>query len=248
MRAFPLALLVVIGAPTSRAAERPVSSEPRTISTSGDAEIRVAPDEVAIRLGVESFNKDLGKAKKEADERIQRIIAAVRGAGAEEKRIATDEISIEPHYDSSSYSGGRVNDGYVVRRGLQLTLRDISRFDAVLSAAVEAGANVVHGIQFSTTELRRHRDKARELAMKAAEEKAVLLAKTMGMKPGKPRSISEIGGGWYSGYGAFGWGARGGWAQQNVSQNAGPSTAVEGTVAPGQIRVTAGVQVVFDLE
>jgi uncharacterized protein YggE len=234
--------------PAAYATEKSMNDTQRTITCSGDAEIKVAPDEVSISLGVESFEKDLTKAKNDADDRVKRIIAAAIKAGVEEKRIATDQVSIEPHYDTSSYASGRKNDGFTVRRSVQITLRDVSKFDVVLSSAVTSGANVVHGVQFATTELRKHRDQAREMAMKAAHEKAVALAKTMGMKPGKPRSISEGSGGWWSGYGAWGWGGRGSMMMQNVSQNVGGGGAVEGTMAPGLISINASVTIVFDLE
>ena len=239
-------LFLTLTAALDAHAEPSMSDNARTITVAGDAEVKVTPDEVSISLGVESFDKDLGKAKKENDERIKRIIAAAKSAGVEEKQIASDRLSIEPDYSSSS--GSRALDGYMVRRSLQLTLRDVAKFDQVLSATVEAGANVVHGVQFTTTELRKHRDKARELAMKAAEEKAAALAKTMGMKPGKPRTINEGGGGWWSSYGAYGWGGRGGAFSQNVSQNVGGESSPGGTVAPGMISVTASVAIVFDLE
>lgn len=222
-------------------------NEPRTITVSGEAEIKVAPDEVTITVGVDSRDKDLAKAKRDNDERIKRIVAAAKSNGVEERRIATDRISIEPHYDSSSYSGRSTSiEHYAVQRNLQLTLRDVARFDAVLSAVVEAGANVVHDVQFTTTELRKHRDQARELAMKAASEKAAALAKTMGMKPGKARSISEGGGSWWAGYGRRG----GGMMTQNVMQMA-PGTSAgssDGTPGLGMIGVNASVTIVFDLE
>ncbi len=222
-------------------------NEPRTITVSGEAELKVAPDEVTITVGVDSRDKDLSKAKKDNDERIKRIIAAAKNSGVEERRIATDRISIEPHYESSSYSGrGTSIEHYAVQRNLQLTLREVARFDAVLSALVEAGANVVHDVQFTTTELRKHRDQARELAMKAAGEKAAALAKTMGMKPGTPRSITEGGGSWWASYGRRG----GGMMSQNVMQMAaGPgSGSGDGTAGLGMIGVSASVTIVFDLE
>jgi uncharacterized protein YggE len=248
MFALPAIVMLISGAP-SGAAERTMNENQRTITVSGDAEIKVPPNEVSIALGVESFEKDLSKAKRDADDRVKRIIAAAKAAGIEDKLIATDRISIEPHYSSGSgYSSSRpVNDGYTVRQSLQIRLREIPRFDAVLSAALEAGANVVNGVQFTTTELRKHRDEAREMAMKAATEKATLLARTLGMKPGRARAISEGGGGWWSGYGYWG-GGRGGMMAQNVSQNLGGGAAPDGTMAPGLISVTANVSVTFDLE
>lgn len=248
MRLLALLAVLMLAAPNARAVEKSMSENPRTITVSGDAEVKVAPDEVSIHLGVESFDKDLGKAKRENDERMKKVIAAARGAGVEEKRIATDQVSIEPHYESNrSYGSGRAAiDGYTVRRSVQVTLREVAKFDAVLTATLEAGANIVHGVSFTTTELRKHRDQARSLAMRAAQEKAIALAKEQGMKPGKPRAINEGGGGFWGGYGY--WGGRGGGFSQNVSQNMGGGGAVEGTMAPGLVSVTASVTIVFDLE
>jgi hypothetical protein len=250
MRPLLVACVLAVGAPAAAAADNAVNASPRTITISGDAEVKVVPDEVSIHLGVESSDKDLGKAKKENDDRIKKVIAAARSAGVEEKRIATDQVSIEPHYEANrSWSNGRPTlDGYTVRRTVQITLRDVAKFDAVLTAALEAGANYVHGVHFTTTELRKYRDQARSLAIKAAQEKATALARELGMKPGKPRSINEGGGGFWGGYGYWSGYGRGGGISQNVSQNAGGGGTVEGTMALGMVSVTATVSVVFDLE
>jgi uncharacterized protein YggE len=243
-------LSVVLCLTSVPAMAAPPAVEPRTITVTGDAEVKVPPDEVTINLGLETFDKELSRAKKDNDERIKKVMAACKTAGVEEARMATDQVRIEPRYNSgSSYGGGRATlEGYTVRRGLQLTLRDVSRFDAVLTAALEAGANVVHGIHFGTTELRKHRDAARSLAMKAALEKATALAKEYGMKPGKARTIQETGGRSWSSYGWGGRGGGGGMGSQNVVQEVAGAGGVEGTMAPGMVAVGAGVSVVFDLE
>jgi uncharacterized protein YggE len=43
--------------------------------------------------------------------------------------------------------------------------------EATPAAAVDAGATHIHGVDFETTELRKYRDQARSLAVKAATEK-----------------------------------------------------------------------------
>lgn len=135
-----------------------------------------------------------------------------------------------------------------MRKSIVLTLRDASKFEDVLSSVLGAGANYVHGIQFRTSELRKHRDQARALAIKAAQEKANDLAKELGQKVGKPYKIQEEQSGWWSWYNTW-WGSRwGGGMAQNVMQNvAGPSGA-EGSIALGQINVNAKVTVSFELE
>lgn len=217
------------------------------ITVTGDAEVRVVPDEVVLTLGVETTDLDLTTAKNENDARMARVIRAAEGLGVAKNLIRTDFIGIEPRYDYER--GQRVFLGYWVRKNMAITMRDIDRFEALLSGVLEAGANYVHGIQFRTTELRAHRDTARSMALRAAREKAQLMARELDREVGNPVLIREDHSGWWSWYGGW-WGSRGGQAMaQNVIQNA-PSTygAIEGVTAPGQISVTARVTVTFDLE
>ncbi len=220
-------------------------NEPRLITVNGNAEIKVVPDEVIITLGVETWDEDLTKAKNDNNRIVAKILETAKKKGIEEKHIQTDHISIEPRYRDQWEH--RTFIGYFVRKTVVVTLRDVSKFEPLLSSFLEAGANYVHGVQFRTTELRKHRDKARSMAIKAAREKAEALAGELGQKVGLPYSIGEG----YSNWGYWtGWGSRyGGMMMQNVIQQAGDSSAGgEGSIAPGQISVTANVTVSFELE
>ncbi len=160
--------------------------------------------------------------------------------------MQTDFLSIEPRYDNGYTHRDFI--GYFVRKTISFTLRDVSRFEGLLSSALAAGANYVHGIEFRTTELRTHRDQARALAINAAREKALSLAKELGQKVGQPHSIREDQTWWWSGYNTW-WGSRwGGGMAQNVVQNAGGGSGPDGSIAPGQITISARVTVSFELE
>ncbi|MBI2203141.1 MAG: SIMPL domain-containing protein [Candidatus Rokubacteria bacterium] len=135
-----------------------------------------------------------------------------------------------------------------VRRTITVDLRNIDRFDQVLTDAVDAGANHVHGVQFRTTELRKHRDQARSIAIQAARDKAIALAQSLGRKVGAVTTIREDGFGWWSSYGSW-WGGRHGAMSQNVVQSSAAAPAdPDAVTAPGQISVTARVTVTFALE
>jgi hypothetical protein len=217
------------------------------ITVTGDAEVRVVPDEVVLTLGVETNDLDLTAAKAENDARMARVIRAAEGLGVPKNLIQTDFIGIEPRYTYDRAQ--RQFLGYWVRKNTAITMRDIDTFETLLSDVLKAGANYVHGIQFRTTELRAHRDKARSMAIRAAREKAQLLAQELDREVGGPVLIREDRSGWWSWYGGW-WGSRGGQAMaQNVVQNAAPTGgAIEGVTAPGQISVTARVTVTFNLE
>jgi hypothetical protein len=253
---LPLALLsavLLLSACATQGRSEPqaviaAAAEPRTITTTGDAEVKVTPDEVILVLGVETAAQALNAAKSQNDERVRRVLDAAQKQGVEAKYLQTEHLSLEPRY-SDSYTR-REPTGFVARKTIVVTLKDIGKFESLLIVALEAGANNVHGIQFRTTELRRHRDQARSLAIKAAQEKAVALAAELGQKVGKPLKIEEQQSNWWAWYGGW-WG--GGWSgamTQNVVQNAsgGGQALEDSTVAPGQITVNARVSVVFELE
>lgn len=239
-----IVLAVVLSGPTVAADSGDASG---SITVTGEAEVRVAPDEVILTLGVETWNKDLATAKRENDKIVAAVLNLTTKHGIESRHVQTDYVSIEPRYRNGYYED-RDFIGFFVRKTISITLRDLTKFEGLLTDALSAGVNYVHGIEFRTTELRKHRDEARALAIRAAGEKAAALAGELGRKVGEPVTIQEQGSGWWSGYNAW-WGSQwGGTMSQNVIQEiGGQSFSDDGTVAPGQIEVTSRVSVTFQL-
>lgn len=220
---------------------------PRLITVTGEAEVNVVPDEVILTLGVETSDARLRLARSRNDEIVAEVLAAAATHGVESRHIQTDHMSIEPRYRDSYERRDFI--GFFVHKTIVITLKDISAFEELLTSVLEAGANYVYDIQFRTTELRKYRDQARALAIKAAHEKAVAMAGELGQEVGQPHTILEEQSSWWSGYNAW-WGGRwGGSMTQNVIQEVGgASLETEGSLAPGQISVTARVTVSFELE
>lgn len=247
MRIIKIVLVLVVAFSLSACvSSQEANPSPRTITVSGDAEVRVVPDEVILTVGVETWDEDLDTAKEENDDIVQKLLNLVDGYDIDPKLVQTDYVNIEPRYDDY----GRDDFiGYFVRKTIVVTLRDITQFEDVLSSALEAGANYVHGVDFRTTALRKNRDEARALAIHAAEEKATDLAGELDQKVGEPIMIREDRNWWWSGYSSW-WGSRwGGGMAQNVIQNVGEGAFdSEGVTAPGQISVNASVTVEFELK
>ncbi len=219
----------------------------RVISVEGEAEVKVVPDRIVLTLGIETSDKDLEKAKQLHDAHTRAVIDAVRQRGVEAKDIQTDYLDIEPRWDFTPTPENFI--GYFVRKTVVVTLREVPKFEGVLSVALASGANYVLGVQFQTSELRQHRDEARALAIKAAREKAVALAAQLNQKIGSPIEISELSSRWYSWYSRSWWGNRQGSQTQNVTQDFGGDLPPgDGVLSPGRISVTASVRVIFELQ
>lgn len=216
------------------------------ISVSGEAEVKVIPDRALIILGVETIDSSMTTAKENNDKHIEKITAVAGDFNLKKTDIQTDYLSVLPKYE-------RINNkdvfmGHSVRRQLVLTLNDISRFDDLLSAVISAGVSQVQGVQFVTTELRLHRDKARAMAIKAAADKARDLASGLGQNIGKALNIREGNSRSHSWYGGWNDSFRRRSPSYPASQNVMETGNGEDiSIALGKISVTASVNVTFEL-
>ena len=207
-------------------------SQPRLITVTGRAEVRVIPDETVLTLGVETMNRDLALAKRQNDERIKKIFALAKKYNVAPGNFWQDRVSVEPRY-----KGGDAREeliGYRVSKTIVFIVRDVSRLDDLLNSALDAGVNYIYGVQFRTTKLRDYRDEARALALKAAKEKAKDMAKELGQKVGRPYTIVE------EGY------------EERTAPYVTPGTGVglreaDKNIALGQMGISATVRVSFEL-
>jgi uncharacterized protein YggE len=245
--ALSLALARGNGLRAAPVAAQGAEREPGLITVSGDADVRVPPDQVILTLGVETLHRELAEAKSQNDQVARALLALAEGYDIPARHVQTDFIAVSSVYENE-YTARRVLVGYRVQKTVMITLSDVSRFEDLLSDALESGATHVHNVEFRTTRLREHRDAARALAIQAAREKAEALTAELGLGVGAPRTIVEEHSGWYSWYNSW-WGYRsGGGMSQNVIQQVGSASYEPASaVAPGQIAVNARVSATFEI-
>ncbi|MBU1700686.1 MAG: SIMPL domain-containing protein [Candidatus Eisenbacteria bacterium] len=190
------------------------------ITVSGYAKVLVVPDEAVLTLGIDTRDPDLAAAKKANDESMESFLQITAEKGIPEEEIVTGHLYIRPQSDVRTPRRG--SREYLVRRTVAITLKDLSGFEELMTAALGAGINKVHDIEFRTSKLREHKDEARKIALEAAREKADAMAATLGQSIGRPLKIREDG-------------------------SSGTSTGMDGPTPPGQISVTAMVSVTFEM-
>lgn len=218
------------------------------ITVTGTAEVMVAPDEVVFLLDVTKLNKDLQVAKRLNDETVSKVLELTRRFSVEPQNVKTDYVSVEMKYESIRDAKKKVYDedgdeigtkifkGYQVSKTVIVRLTDISRFEEFFSESLKTGITEVNSVKFETSKLRENKDKARDMAMKAAREKAVAMAGSVGQTIGKAIRITE-----------------GNTASQsyslsvgsNISGTVGSFSQGVATFAPGAIKVEAQVTVSF---
>jgi hypothetical protein len=199
----------------------------------GTSEVKVVPDRAVIEIGVEKQDPSASVAKHAEDAAARRILSALRGNGIDDKDIQTTFLSLQPQ--SYTRKGVRISY-FVAAQTMTITVRDLAKLDTLLEALVQAGGNRIDSIGYETSDLRKYRDQARDMAVKAAREKASALAKALGQDIGKAQSIEEVPEPEYS--------------TANASfYNAGLARdkALVPSIAVGQKSISASVTVSFEL-
>lgn len=220
------------------------------VSVTGTAEVLVAPDEVVFSVDVTKTDKDLQTAKRLNDESIGKVLELTRRFAFAPQNVKTEYISVDMKYDlvldpkrkivdaDGDEVGKRVFVGYQVSKTVFLRLTEISRFEEFFSEVLKAGVSGVNSVTFETSKLRENKDIARDMAMKAAKEKATALAASVGQTIGKAVKIIEGS----SGNQSYSINGRGNNNSVSMSDRFTEGVA---TFAPGAIRVEAVVTVAF---
>lgn len=212
------------------AQEQP-ESFPRTISVNGSGQVSVVPDIAVVSVGVDVLNEDLNAAQTEATEKANAIIAAVQAAGVAENDIQTANYSIWPEYKYNNDGTTGELVGYRVNHLVNIKVRAMETTGDVIAAAVDAGANAVHGISFTVSDPNVVTGEAREAAMANAREKAEDLAGLSGGSLGVVVSVSESS-----------------WAPYPVDgRSVAEDAANAPPINPGETMVTVELTVVWEL-
>ena len=237
-------LLLFLGLALSSATAAAQSNlEPPLITVTGQAEVRVPPDEVVFTLAVENVDKDMVVASKRTDDSVKQILTIARRNGVKPEDVQTSNISVQPKYntDDMPYESRekvkRVLVGYEVSKTVAILMRDISRFDDLLADVLKTGITRLSNLEFRDSQIRKHRDEARRMAIRAAQEKAKLLAGEIGQSIGPAYSITEDSNLPVNGR-----------ITQNATTYSGSSEDTESATAPGSLSITAQVTVRFRLQ
>ena len=170
-----------------------------TISATGVGEVYSKPDLASMSFSVISEAKTVNEAAAGNTEKMNAVIAAVKGQGVEDKDVATVSYNVNPTYeytdvyeDEKLYRGGkRVLSGYEVNQTLNVKIRDLAKVGTIIDAATTAGANESGDLQFTIEDKDALVAAARTQAIAKAKTKAGQLASELGVNLVKITGFSE---------------------------------------------------------
>jgi uncharacterized protein len=242
-RPFPLrhliassfATLLVLGSVMNASAQITTpTSDGTLLSVSADAKATRVPDVASMSTGVVTQAADANGALRANAEEMNKMMAAIKAAGIAERDVQTSGINIYPQYQYAENQPPKIT-GYQASNTVTLKVRDISKLGKVLDALVASGANQVNGPSFEIDEPEAAYDEARRNALKKAQERAEMYAKTLGLRVRRIVSIDE-GGGYQPPV-----------PVRMMAMKSASMEAMDTPVSPGESTLTANLNVVFEL-
>lgn len=212
--------------------EAPVGSRP-TVRVRGEGFVDIAPDAATMEIGIQVSRANLKKAREEAAGRATAIIAALKDTGIPARDIQTSGFAVYPQRNLETKGKPITILGYDVRNRVKVTVRDLQRLPAALDAAIVASANQVSRPEFFLQHPEAAEDEARKLAMASARRLAEVLAAAEGKRLGSLRQIVDGESRLPAPRMAF------------MAKAAAMDTSTP--IEPGIERITASVEVVWDL-
>lgn len=170
----------------------PQPRQPRGITVTGMAEVRVAPNIAYVTAGATTTAADAQRAAADNAAIMNRVMQALKRLGIADKDIETTQYSLQPNYEYQT-NGSRKQVGYVASNLVRITVRDLSKVGPVVDATTVAGANNLQGVTFGINEATQSQVKTQALmqATQDAKAKASAIASAAGVAVGPLLSASE---------------------------------------------------------
>jgi uncharacterized protein YggE len=202
------------------------------ISVAGEGKVKVVPDQATISATVETKGNNAKDVKKQNDEQMEAVLKIIKKMNLAPADYRTQRVSLNPIFDYE-----KKKTSYNATQTVEILLRDLSQYDALMEGLVNEGINRIDNVVFQSSKLAQHQSEARKLAMKNAKLKAEDYVSVLGQKVGKAMTISDN---------SQNYQPQPVYAMKTMAMD--ESAATRETLAAGEITITANVSVSFILE
>lgn len=202
------------------------------INVSGEGKIKVTPDYAIINIGVENVGADATEVKKKNDATVDAVIKYLKGF-----KLPASDYQTKQVFLSRTYDYNKKKNNFTASQQISITLKDLTKYDALMMGLVDTGINNIQGVEFKATKLAQYESEARKAAVVDAKAKAQDFASALGQKVGKAILVSDN-------------------SQTNypmprmyaMEMKASGDAMPQQTLAIGEIEITANVNIGFILE
>ena len=172
------------------------------MTVTGTAVLDISPDCADLTMTIVGEGARPGQATAAVQKQQQQMVEALRQLGVEGPDVKLSYLRLDPVYAETTL-GIRTQriTGYRAEVTLTATTKRFELVGPIMEAGATAGASSVSS-QFRRSDLAELKKQVRELALKAAKDKAAQTAKTLGIELGRIVAVAEAPSGqmWGSAY------------------------------------------------
>jgi uncharacterized protein YggE len=213
-----------------------LNSQQQGLWVSGEGKVTAVPDVAILSLGIQARGDSVAQAQADASQAMDKVVQALKDGGVAEKDIQTQNFNIQKLTRWDNDKQVEVLLGYQVTNTVTAKVRQVDSAGSVIDAVVAAGGDltIVNSIGFTVDDPTSYQAQAREKAVANAQAKAKQLADAAGVTLGKPTYITE------SSYVPTP-------IYRNAAMDAAgaPVPAPETSISPGEMDITANVQIAY---
>ncbi len=156
------------------------------INVSGEGKVRVTPDQALISVTVESKGNVAAEVKKQNDQAVEKVIQFIRKSNLPKEDVMTQRVALNPQYDYE-----KKKYYYIATQTIEIFLKDLNKYDALMAGMVESGINRINNVEFKSSKMAQHQSEARKLAIREAKAKAEDFVSVIGQKVGEAHTIND---------------------------------------------------------
>lgn len=184
MKWVPLLLLVLAGC-TQAPDPRGVRPDEVLLQVAATGRAEARPDEARLTIGVSTNAAAAAAASAGNNAAMTRVTTALAALGVEPDDIQTRSVTL----GRIDYGPGR--GGYRAENLVEVRIRDVAQAGPAISAATEAGGNVVSGPDLRASDPERAKNAAYAAAYTAARARAEAYAEAAGLTVSRVIAIRD---------------------------------------------------------
>lgn len=227
-------LLTGCYSPSSTVAPEAAGGE-RVITVNSRESVSVVPDMAEIIIGVTNQDPDAKTCQEKNAESVTALIETLKSMEIAETSIQTSNYNLMTQNDWNN--NGEII-GYEMSTELTVSDVELKQVGSILAAAVNAGANEILSVSYLSSQYDDSYQKALQLAVEKAGEKAKVLAEAGGCTLGSVAEITEYSDNQETRY-------------QNSSASVmrgGMGAGAAADMMPGEVSIEANISVTFAIQ
>ncbi len=186
MKKVLLSTLLFLMLPLYCFAETPVPH----VTAYGTATIEVVPDEMHWSISIENSGSEIKTLANSHTDNVAAVLLYLRNGNIAEADIQTTHTQLRERWGHKK--GRRIKDGFIATTAINFKLTDVLKYQVIWQNLSGLQGVNIKNVSYDYSKRIEVQDKARIMAIQAAEKKARTMANTLKCDIGQPYAIEDL--------------------------------------------------------